>query len=220
MKSDTPRSFWLKDPSILLNKDALKQLLPSSSMSYTEKLNAITRLILILSVLGYIVASSVKILVAGLIALLFIVIIERQYTKKEAQKKVTKALKEGMTNQIFYDSVKSNLTAPKKENPLMNVMLPEIKYNPERKAAAPSFAPPVEKEINDEVKKNLDPKLFQDLGDNILFDQSMRQFHTMPNTLIPNDQKAFAEFCYGNMPSCKEGDPIQCEKKNFRYTLQ
>ena len=32
----------------------------------------------------------------------------------------------------------------------------------------------------------------------------MRNFYTMPNTQIPNNQKKFAEFCYGNMPSCKD----------------
>ena len=34
----------------------------------------------------------------------------------------------------------------------------------------------------------------------------------MPNTKIPNDQKKFAEFCYGNMGSCKDGDDIECSK--------
>ena len=44
----------------------------------------------------------------------------------------------------------------------------------------------------------------------------MRNFHSMPNTTIPNGQKAFAEFCYGNMPSCKDGDNEQCSKINRR----
>ena len=56
------------------------------------------------------------------------------------------------------------------------------------------------------------------LGDSFMFDKSMRAFHAMPNTRIPNDQGAFANFCYGNMPSCKEGDKDMCEKNNFRYT--
>ena len=40
----------------------------------------------------------------------------------------------------------------------------------------------------------------------------MRNFHSMPNTTIPNNQKGFAEFCYGNMQSCKDGDSEQCNK--------
>ena len=48
---------------------------------------------------------------------------------------------------------KDNFTAPTKQNPLMNVTLPEIKYNPKRKSAAPSFNPQVEKEINENSSK-------------------------------------------------------------------
>ena len=48
----------------------------------------------------------------------------------------------------------------------------------------------------------------------------MRNFYAMPNTQIPNNQKDFAMFCYGNMPSCKDGDSLQCSKNNalFRTT--
>ncbi len=48
----------------------------------------------------------------------------------------------------------------------------------------------------------------------------MRNFYAMPNTKIPNNQKDFAMFCYGNMPSCKEGSALQCSKNNalFRTT--
>ena len=51
----------------------------------------------------------------------------------------------------------------------MNVLLPEIYYDPTRKPAAPTFNPQVEKEINNSVQefvakpfndKNIDKKLF------------------------------------------------------------
>jgi len=45
----------------------------------------------------------------------------------------------------------------------------------------------------------------------------MRQFYPTANTKIPNDQTAFAEFCYGNMPSCKDGTGLQCVKDNSRW---
>ena len=47
----------------------------------------------------------------------------------------------------------------------------------------------------------------------------MRNFYSMPNTKVCSDQKKFAEFCYGNMPSCKEGNEFQCAKNNQRYLL-
>jgi hypothetical protein len=46
----------------------------------------------------------------------------------------------------------------------------------------------------------------------------MRQFYTTPNTLVPNNQKDFAQFCYGNMASCKDGDTEMCLKATYRHT--
>mgnify|MGYP000365593319 CR=1 FL=1 len=59
-----------------------------------------------------------------------------------------------------------------------------------------------------------------DLGDNFEFENSMMQFNTNPNTTVPNDQKGFADFCYGNMISCKEGNEFACAKKDLRYINQ
>ena len=114
--------------------------------------------------------------------------------------------REGFTNPALYEMTKTGFTQPSQENPLMNVQMQEYKTNPNRKEAAPSYNVAVEKEINSSVKKNLDPRLFKDLGDDLYFEQSMRQFYSTPNTTIPNNQKEFAEFCYGGMLSAKEGD--------------
>ena len=72
------------------------------------------------------------------------------------------------------------------------------------------------KEINSD-HPDIDKRLFQDLGDNYQFDQSMRSFYTTASTTNPNAQEEFAKFCYGNMPSCKDGDDLQCVKDNARY---
>ena len=115
------------------------------------------------------------------------------------------------------------------KNPLSNVLLPEIKYDPKRKSAPPSFNNEVYGEINDTTKKtiqNLNPgikttnsELFGDLGENFEFDQSMRSFYSNPATQIPNDQGAFAQYLYGNMPSCRDGDAFACVQDNQRYIL-
>ena len=100
----------------------------------------------------------------------------------------------------------------------MNVLLPEINDNPDRKPAAPSFNRNVERKINEKTI-GPDSRLFLDLGDSISFEQSMRNFYSTPNTKVCNDQTSFAKFCYGDMPSCKEGNELQCTKNNQRYTL-
>ena len=211
------QQFWFNNITTLLNKHYIMELWPKHDYNLEQKLNAITRLVLLLTIVGYILTRDIRIVVACVVTLVVMVIYHSMRAKEAQKQELREAMKEGFTSPELYEATKPMFTQPKKQNPLMNVALPEIKYNPERKPAAPSFNPKVEEEINDAVKENLDPRLFHDLGDNIEFDQSMRGFYTTANTQIPNDQRAFAEFCYGNMKSCKDGDGIQCEKKNYRH---
>ena len=67
--------------------------------------------------------------------------------------------------------------------------------------------------------KNTNKQLFGDLGEKFEFDQSMWQYYSMPNTKVGNDQGAYADYLYGNMPSCRGGDGLECIKDNYRYTL-
>ena len=41
-------------------------------------------------------------------------------------------------------------------------------------------------------------------------------FYATANTRVPNDQKDFAEFCYGDMVSGKEGNDFALMKNNPR----
>jgi phospholipid N-methyltransferase len=66
---------------------------------------------------------------------------------------------------------------------------------------------------------NIDKKLFQDVTDNLELEQSMRQFYSTANTTIPNDQTSFAEFCYGDMISAKEGNAFASVRNNPRHNL-
>ena len=209
-------TFWLNNPLILMNKNYITNIWPQTNQPLVKKLNAITRFVLLLTILGYFLTKSIKIVIAGVVTLIAIVVIYNTQSKQTTEKK--QSTTENFTNPQVYKKVKSRFTSPTKQNPLMNVALPEIKYNPKRKAAAPSFNPKVENEINDSVKESLDPRLFHDLGDGIEFSASMRNYYTTANTQVPNDQKAFAEFCYGNMAACKDGDGEQCVKNNYRWT--
>ena len=56
--------------------------------------------------------------------------------------------------------------------------------------------------------------MFTDLGDAFVFNRSMIQYNATANTQVPNDQKAFQEYLYGNMISGKEGNPIALVRNN------
>ncbi len=206
--------FWLDNPNILLDRNYITEIFPNKSFSLAQKLNAITRLIIVMTLLGYLFTRSIKILVSAAITLVILVILYKTKSKKEdfsnfGKKDLEYYKKEKKTDNY----IKDTFTTPTKKNPAMNVLLDEYKYNVKRPPAAPIYNEQIKKEVNENAK-NENKKLYRNLGDNILYENSMHNFYTMPNTKIPNNQKDFALFCYGNMPSCKEGDSLQCTKNN------
>jgi hypothetical protein len=219
-------SFWINEPSILINKKDILNFWPTENMNYNQKLNSISRLIIILTIIGAMITQTLRMLITGLITL-GVIILLYFIQKKEKSKK------EGFSNNTINNAtIHKYYEQPKLTNPLMNVCLTEYKENINRKPAAPSFNPDIKKKINEDTKtfivsnfnnsnknedNNIESRLFLDLGDNYNFNQSMRNFYSTPNTTIPNDQNGFAEFCYGNMISCKEDNPIACSKFNPRW---
>ena len=218
-------NIWLKNPLILFRKEQIKNLWPTKNMSRNEKINAISRLVILLSILGFLVMKNYNFLITGLITLGVIAIL--YYTKLYKEETNEEKKVEPFTNARVYQSVKENFTNPTEKNPLMNVLLPEIKDDPKRKMAAPAYNPAVEKSINEKTEDFIvsnfddDPKikkkLFSNLGDSFEFEQfAQHNFYATPNTQIPNNQKEFAEFCYGDMISAKEGNDYALIRNNPR----
>ena len=68
-------SFWLNDPTILFKQEDITQIWPAQKMSSNQKLNAITRLVIVLSLLGYLVCRTYKIVLTGLVTLAAIILL-------------------------------------------------------------------------------------------------------------------------------------------------
>lgn len=214
---------WFKDPRILMNKKYINELWPNKKQSKQQKVNAISRLIFLLTVLGFLITMNYKIVLLGIIVLIVIVLLYNYNLKNstENQNKYKLKQKEGFTSDNSYLKNKNNFTNPNSKNPAMNVLLPQITYDPKRKEAAPAYLPNVEKQINNCTQKFVDnslggddikEKIFSSLGDKFDFEVgAMNRFYATPSTTIPNDQGAFADFCYGSMSSCKEGNPFACD---------
>ena len=218
-------TFWTKDPTILFKSEYINQLYPLSSMSPEEKLNAVSRLVILLTILGYLFTQTIKIVITGVVTLAIIIFL---YNVNKGKQIISKPkLLEKFDNMNCYDVLKKGYTNPTPINPAMNVLLTEINDNPTRSQAAPAYNKKVGNEIDKTTQKmvernfgdkNIDERLFKDLADGFDFDNSMRTFYATANTKIPNDQDAFADFCYGDMISCKEGNGFACVKDNYRYT--
>jgi uncharacterized membrane protein len=63
---------WINNPSVLLNKNTALEFWPTQKMCYERKINAMTRLIIILTILGFILTRSINILLIGFITLVVI----------------------------------------------------------------------------------------------------------------------------------------------------
>jgi len=241
----TNNTFWSNDPTILFQKEYIFELWPTPSMNYEQKLNAITRLIIIITILGYILTFSIRILMVGMFTILAIFLLF-QFRKSKI---TNNNLKEGfslnndenyinqvkyynksITNPVTLETVlKTQFKEGNKKNPFSNPLLTEILDDPDRNAAPPAFNPEVDADIRKNVKKsvqymnpeikNSNKQLFSDLADNFDLDQSNRAFYSMPNTRVVNDQGAFSQYLYGGMISAKDGNAQALIQDNPRYNL-
>lgn len=219
---------WLNDPRILLRKDKIMEIWPSQHMTAEEKVNAVSRLVIILVIIGFLLTLKVNIFLLGAATLGIVYLLyyfQNRSVNKYREKFSNKlpGVYPLLTDPKMYNMNKNLFHKPTQSNPLMNVTLPEIYYDPKRKPAAPTFMPEVESQINKSVKefvtepfddKKIKDKLFADLGDELTFNRSMLQYNAMPNTQVPNDQGAFQEYLYGNMISGKEGNPLALERNH------
>jgi hypothetical protein len=239
--------FWSNNPTILFNKDYIFELWPTNSMCYEEKLNAISRLIILLTILGYILTRSNRILLVGILTLGIIFVLFNMRKKKitssmlkenfDVQGNEVTGLfdksQNSIVNPVTLESVlKTEFKEGNKKNPFSNVLLTEIMDDPNRKSAPPSFNVDVSEDITKNVKrsvqmmnpgiKNTNRQLYDSLWDKFELDQSNRVFYSTANSRVSNDQGAYGQFLYGNMPSAKESTPsgnMQRYADAYRYTL-
>jgi len=184
----TRQEIWSNDPMILFNKDYIFELWPTTNMSYEQKLNAITRLIILITIFGFIITRSTRILLVGVITIALIFVLykmrEQKMKKNEAFElqgnQVTGLFDKNMktiTNPVTLESVvSSEFKEGTKKNPFSNVLLTDIMDEPDRKSAPPSFNPEIEEKITKDVKKsvqfmnpginNTNKQLFGDLWNN------------------------------------------------------
>lgn len=241
--------FWGNEPTILFKKEFIMEVWPTTSMSFEQKLNAITRIVIILTCLAFLVTKNTSFMVILFITLAIIYsmyvfrkqkIVNSMIKKKEgfsvnpSMQPSTLSPAPTTTNPVNLDVIlKSNFHPTTKQNPMGNVLLTEIMDDPDRKAAAPSFNPDVYDDINKATKQqtqmlnptiiNTNKQLYGDLYDNYQFDrQMMQRFYTTANSRVTNDQGAYQQYLYGSMYSAKEDSPsgaLMRVKDNVRYLL-
>lgn len=235
-------TFWSENPNVLLDS---WEFYPLDSMTLAQKLNAITRSLLVLSLVALFFTSHPTRLL--FIALMSMVGIWGMYEYYHGPSSGVETDQEGMVggfnrsggggdgSSYLDETADANSVnsvpiyqQPTPENPFGNVLVTDYESNPHKLAAPPTSNAVVQNLIEQNAKKmvqevnpgqpNIGDKLFRDINEQLSFEQSMRPFHSNAITTIPNDQGAFAQFCYGDMISCKEGNLVACSRNTGHYT--
>ena len=199
--------IWYLDLTHFLTSKNFYQMLPTQEMSLEQKLNALLRFFLYLSIILSLVMVNAKYLFIGIIAAIVSYIV---YQFEQRDRSSAEKFLEDKTLDIVDNQLCTRTTI---DNPFMNPSIVDIKYNPERPAACNIES------VKERVDANFKQRVFKDVNDIWERSFSGRQFYTTPSTTIPNDQEGFAKWLYGEPATCKEGNGLECNR-NYRYILR
>lgn len=177
--------YWYKDIKILFEKNRLFEFWPSKFQSFEERVNALTRFIIYSGVILSIYNNDSMPFVMSIILIVLLA-----FMTKKSKQIVEKILKDH-----------SDCQMPTSKNPLGN----RLPYDPvNRQPACDSSV----------VESDITKTLFNEFPTQNLnnFNRKMteRQFFTVPNTDIVNNQTGFAAWLYGdpNRKMCKSNPEV------------
>ena len=147
--------FWVNEPSILFNKTYIFDLFPTSKMCYNRQMNSISRLIIFLTIIGYLTTMSINLIFISIATLFILFLLHQQKENKEgfSQPQVYKSTcignacgkNDAIVNPVTLQTFARNeFKEGDKKNPFSNVLLTEILDDPNRNAAPPSFNPSID----------------------------------------------------------------------------
>lgn len=179
--------LWYHNPNVLLNE--LDQFLPDKKFNKIQKINALARFAIFFGVIIILLQQKTEWLVISITILLISIFLgsTEHFTTKN-------------------DNLVSNCQKPNKENPFMNFTHGDHINNPNRPRACKYD------DIKDEMRKKFRSHIHTDSGDIWGKFISDRNYYSMPNTEIVNDQTGFALWCFGNSGQCKS-EGINCLKQ-------
>jgi hypothetical protein len=215
---------WWEDPRVLITDSWLAQWKRRSTPHipcFSERVNALTRTALVtllvaflfslynhdmLTTLSYSILLGLIITLPDIIDMIKAPYIQEQFVARITPEEQPLSWKVPPPGETGVASDEDN-TLPMPRNPFMNVLIDEIKYNPNKSPAASVENPKVKSTMDDYFRVNW----FSDPTDVFGKSQNQRQFVTMPSTTVPNDRDSFQNWLY-KIPgkTCKEGGREAC----------
>jgi len=171
--------LWYNNPSILLQN--MDQFFPNKNLTRVEKINALARFAIYYFILLLIVNDDMKWLSIAVIILLISLYL---------------GVSENFSS-LDGDVDGRKCQEPTKQNPFMNYTVGDLITSSNRPPACRYD------DVKEDMRKDFRSKLHSDPND--MWGQyiSDRNFYTMPNTSIVNDQTGLGQACLGISGQCK-----------------
>jgi hypothetical protein len=174
--------IWYRDPLSAFGQKSLHKFFPTTQMHLREQLNAVVRFALYYSIALTLATRRVGAMrIFAAVALLSVIVYE-VYLRRMTL---------GLADASHFVQNGAPCSRPTPDNPHMNVMLSD--YAAPNRAAACDVTIPLVAAATSAAT----PPVPSD--DPFSEGRMDRQFYTMPNTTIPNDQAGYVDFLYGDL---------------------
>jgi hypothetical protein len=182
--------FWYNNYDIIFSDQRYLEFFPTKQMNMTEKLNAITRFAIYVSIALSVLTHNYNYFVILIFVMAMTYFLYTNESAKEHFLPPTKNVK--------------NCTMPEKDNPFMNInLITDDKTKPEACISHNDV------DVKNNIEGKFNDKLYRDVGDMYGKNNSQREYYTMPSTTIPNKQTSYAKWLYKQSSTCKE-DGVKC----------
>lgn len=179
-------AFWGDDPSILFDKMRLVEFFPTLDQTLPERMNAITRLIIYVSIALSLYQGKSTAVHFGILLMAMLYFMWRSQTVEQiGGASDARSLKEGFSG---------SCTMPTPQNPYMNWLPGDDPTKP------PACSGPG---VQEQAAALLDEQLFSDVDDLFSKNANQRQFRTMPNTEVVSNNEKFINWLIKNDKNCK-----------------
>jgi hypothetical protein len=171
--------LWYHNPKVLM--DNPEEFFPSKNLNRTQKINSLARFSIYYTALILVSKQDSKWLSIGIIIMLISAFLGTSefFTSKD------KTLSPNICQK------------PTNDNPFMNYTLGDLMDNSNRPRACKYD------DVKDEMRNEFRSHVYTDSSDIWGKFISDRNYYTMPNTEVVNDQTGFALWCFGNSGECK-----------------
>tara|TARA_B110001469_G_scaffold125010_1_gene139689 strand:+ start:707 stop:1645 length:939 start_codon:yes stop_codon:yes gene_type:complete len=207
-------NLWINDISILLNKNYIFEIIPSTSFDLNRKSNAIFRFSIYFSIISFAIYKQNSVFCFPFIVMIITIYIFK-YSGGESNDNLNKiegSIKSEIDPLVILQNKNKNCIIPKQNNPFMNLNMFDISKN--KKPGCLSYD---NEGVKEEIDNIFDEGLYKDPTDIYSNNNSQNRYYTMPNTKPANDQGLFADWLYKTTnKSCKEpGGGVQCSSNLY-----